>query len=77
MKTKQLRNLISETYLDITFKYKDMYGIIMPRGSDKFCLGYGDITEEYDSLDELMNAPNFDGKSLAEIAADISELEMV
>lgn len=77
MKAKQLRKLISEAYLDITFKYKDMYGIIMPLGNNKFRLGYGDTTREYGNIDELMNTPSLDGKALTEVAEDISEIEMV
>ena len=77
MKAQYLKKFLADAYSDVTFKYQDIYCCIIPQGSDRFAMGYGDAAGEYESIDELMSARIFGGKTLTEIADDISELEMV
>ena len=76
MSVKQLKKLIADAYMDITFKYKGIYGIIMPHGSGLYKFGWGDVDKEYDDLDVMLSDKNFGEKSLADIAEEIEEIEL-
>ena len=77
MTAKKLRANIAEALSDITYKYEGLYGVIIPLGSGRFRMGYDEIDETFDDVDSLMNAPVFDGKTLSDIAAELTEVNLV
>ncbi len=77
MKKEELRELIDNTYLDITFLYKGIYGIIMPESSEKFIIAYSDVEEICTNADEVMEARVLDGKSLNDVITEVQEIECI
>lgn len=78
MTGKQKIKLIRENdWRDVTFKYKDGYGIIMPDNIDPsfFTIAYGEIVFKDKDYEKVINAPIFDGKSLLDIADELTEVE--
>ena len=57
---------------DIILTYKSDEIFINPWSKKKFEVGYKDIFKTYDNIDSLMNDKIFDGKSLAEIAPNVT-----
>jgi hypothetical protein len=77
MTGEALRKFIKDAYSDVTFLYKHSYCCIVPEGKKEYSVGWSDTVKNYDNVDELMNDPMYDGKTLYEICDDITELEMV
>jgi hypothetical protein len=53
-------------FQDVEFDYKGVDCAFSPL--QKYLLRYGEDRREFDDLDSAIDAPMFDGKSLAEIA---------
>lgn len=53
---------------DIDFTYNGINGSICPFNDKDIALAYGDYTVDVKSIDEAMNVPLIDGKSLNEMA---------
>lgn len=62
-----------------SFLYKGEYGYFEPLGNGKCRVSYNGIKGEkyYDSVDEYFNDPFYFGKTILEIADEISELEPI
>lgn len=78
MTGKQKIKLIRDNnWRDVTFKYKDGYGIIMPDNDDSsyFVIDYGDNSYRDKDYEKVINAHIFDGKSLLDIADELTEVE--
>jgi hypothetical protein len=56
-------------FQDLDFIYKGVPGSFCP--IEVYSVTYGDITTDFDDIDEAIDAPLFGGKSLAEIADEI------
>lgn len=60
---------------DVMLDYPDHDMIfINPFNENKFELSYDDISKTYDNIDELMSDRIFDGKTLTEIAPQLTAL---
>lgn len=71
MMADQIRDRISEICSHFTFDYLGMTCGVDPLSQVCFEMWYGEKIETFRSLDEVMNTPFFDGKTLAEIADEI------
>ena len=75
MTIQEIKAELRAGYTDLDFFYKGQRCSICPfNDSDGKFYAYvscGGKTAEFHDLEELMNAPFFDGKSLAEIAEEI------
>ena len=56
-------------FQDVDFFYNDVDCAFCP--IDKYLVRFGNNRYEFDNIDEAIDAPIFDGKSLAEIADKI------
>lgn len=68
MKAKDLRKWIASMTQDIDFEYNGIIGSICPFSENDIALAYGDVEVGAKSVEEAMNAPLIDGKSLNEMA---------
>lgn len=68
MKAEDLKKWIASMTQDIDFSYKGIFGSICPFSENDIALGYGDIEVGVKSVDEAMDYPLIDGKSLNEMA---------
>lgn len=74
MTAEELKNELSLGYTDYGFIYNNKRGAICPfNRANGFWAGvvYDEQTFEFRSIDELMNSPFLNGKSLSEVAAEI------
>lgn len=72
MKMEDLRNWIDSLTQDIVFEYLGTYGSICPFSHSDISLCYGEKEQSFTSIDSLMYAPFFKGKSLAEICNKVN-----
>lgn len=77
---KIIRDRISEICCAVTWDYNDKPCGVDPYYTDKdkkyhFDTWYGEKMVDFSSVDEVMNAPFFDGKTIAEIIPDIKNLD--
>ncbi len=59
----------------VTFEYKGHPCGVDPLAHDDFNMWYGNLAFKARSIDEVMTTKLFDGKSLTDIANDITDLE--
>lgn len=59
----------------ITFEYNGANCGVEPYSENDFEIWYGENDVSVNSVDEVMNVKLFDGKSLAEIFNDITEID--
>lgn len=71
MKAQDLKRHILDTLQDTEFRYRGEDCLINPHSAHDIYLGYKDIDKTYTDIDDLMNDPVFDGKSLNEIVGQI------
>lgn len=72
MKSEDLRDWIDSLTQDITFEYLGVNGSICPFSRSDISLCYGEKEQSFDSIDALMHAPFFKGKSLTEICSKVN-----
>ncbi len=71
MTAAQIKDCLAEHNGTFVFEYRGKRYGIEPYCDTEIELWYGDLDTTVHSLDEAMNIPVFDGKSLAEIADEI------
>ena len=71
-----LRYRINSLIHHVLFDYKGIPCGVDPFSHKEFDAWYGDKAETMTSIDEVMNKPFFDGKSLTEIVPEIENLEL-
>ena len=71
-----LRYRINSLIHHVLFDYKGIPCGVDPFSHKEFDVWYGDKAETMTSIDEVMNKPFFDGKSLTEIVPEIENLEL-
>ncbi|MBQ8298169.1 MAG: hypothetical protein IJX77_10355 [Ruminococcus sp.] len=75
MTAQQIKSRISEICSHFTFEYNEKNCGVDPFSQHKFDMWCGDNTYSANSIDEVMNLPFFDGKSLDEIATEIDIID--
>ena len=75
MTASELRDELSQGRTDYEFVFRGKRGSICPfnypNGQFSADVGYDSVFNTYHTLNELMNAPFLDGKSLTEVAEEI------
>ena len=76
----KIHNRIAETCNAVTWDYNKKHCGVDPYYDFKnkayhFPVWYGDKDADFSSVDEVMNAPFFDGKTIAEIIPDMEYLD--
>lgn len=71
---KMIRDYIDSGASMLTFQYRGKEGQIDPYGPTEFLLWFEGEERTVHSLDEVMNTPFWDGKSLAEIAEEVTDI---
>lgn len=71
MTEQKLRERILAFTNDVEFQYHGKWYCINPWNPKKFQLGGDDFAATYGSIDELMAAPVFDGRCLADITDEM------
>ena len=75
MTAQQIKDIIMSFLNDVMLDYPDHDMIfINPFNENKFELSYDDISKTYDNIDDLMTDRIFDGKTLIEIAPQLTAL---
>ncbi len=75
MTAQQIKDIIMSFLNDVMLDYPDHDMIfINPFNENKFELSYDDISKTYDNIDDLMSDRIFDGKTLTEIAPQLTKL---
>ncbi len=75
MTAQQIKDIIMSFLNDVMLDYPDHDMIfINPFNENKFELSYDDISKTYDNIDDLMSDRIFDGKTLTEIAPQLTAL---
>ena len=75
MTAKEIRDIILSFTNDVLLDYPDHdFIFINPCNENKFIFGYEDIDKIYTDIDELMSDKIYDGKSLTDIAPEITLL---
>ena len=72
MTASDIKNTILLFTNDVILTYNGEDIFINPCSDSQFIFGYMDINKTYSSIDELMNDKVFNGKSLTEIASDVT-----
>ena len=75
MNAKQLRDRIDSLISHILFDYNGKPCGIDPLSRTEIDIWYGDEGATLSSVDEVMSAPFFDGKSLSDIVGDLQNIE--
>lgn len=76
MTVEKVKNRILEFCSHFTFEYDDKICGIDPYNFNEFDMWYGEnVTHTASSIDEVMNKPFFDGKSLTQIADEIKIID--
>lgn len=76
MNKKILQDRIDSLIKHVLFDYKGISCGVDPFSHHEYDVWYGKKCETMKSIDEVMNKPFFDGKSLSEIAPEIQNVEL-
>lgn len=71
-----LKYRINSLIQHVVFDYKGIPCGVDPLSHEKFDVWYGTKTETMTSIDDVMNKPFFDGKSLTEIIPEMENVEL-
>ncbi|MCD7943423.1 MAG: hypothetical protein LUE25_01100 [Clostridiales bacterium] len=71
-----IKNRISELCTHVTFEYNGKLCGVDPYNENSFELWYGDNLIEVTNIDDVMQIPFFESKSLLEIADEIVNLDL-
>lgn len=75
MTAQQIKDIIMSFLNDVMLDYPEHDMIfINPFNENKFEMSYEDISKTYDNIEDLMTDRIFDGKTLAEIAPQLTVL---
>ena len=72
MKAKKIKDMIMSFTDDIILYYENEIIFINPCSDKKFIFSYKDIDKTYTSIESLMSDKIYNGKSLTEIAPQIT-----
>lgn len=75
MKADAIKNRIAEICTLFGFEYHGKDGNVDPYSQTEFLLFFDGAEKTVHSIDEVMSTPFFDGKSLAEIADEITNID--
>lgn len=75
MTKKEFKRYIESLVSEIEFTYNGKDGCVDPLNRKSYYLIYDGESIEVHSIEEVMNTPYFDGKSLDEIFDDITDIE--
>ena len=75
MKFSELYNYVKSITSHVLFEYNGKSCGIDPFSIDDFDMWYGDEYYKAESIDDVMNHPLFDGKSLTEIFEEITDFD--
>lgn len=75
MKAEKIKNRISEICSHFTFIYQGKDCGVDPFSHNHFDMWFGDTDKTVNNIDDVMNSPFFDGKSLSEICEDIEVID--
>lgn len=75
MIAEQIKNRIDECCSLFAFRYHEKEGHVDPYSSEEFLLWYQGAEMTVNSIDEVMNTPFFDGRTLADISEEITITE--
>ena len=75
MKISDFKNRIQSLVSYMGFEYNKVICGIDPLTRDHFDMWYGDEYYKAESIDDVMNHPLFDGKSLTEIFEEITDFD--
>lgn len=75
MTIRQLKDYVESLTSHVVFEYGGKNCGIDPFSRNHFDMWYGDEYYKAESIDDVMNYPLFDGKSLTEIFEEITALE--
>lgn len=76
MNSQILKDRSSSLFTHVLFDYKGIHCGVDPFSAHEFDVWYGDKYETMKSIEEVMNKPFFDGKSLSEISSEIENVEL-
>lgn len=73
---KELREYALSLVDDIEFTWKSEHGLIVPFNRQKYMLYFkaDDPGAEFHDVDEMLNAPYLDGRSLADVCEELTFL---
>lgn len=72
---KAVQDRIAEICSAVTWVYNNKPCGVDPYGSYKFVMWYGDVVEEFTTVEDVMNEPFFDGKTIEEIIPDMVDYD--
>lgn len=75
MNLSQLKDYVQKLTSHVLFEYNGTNCGIDPLARDHFDMWYGEKYYKAESIDDVMNYPLFDGRSLTEIFEEITALE--
>ena len=75
MIAEKIKNRIDECCSLFAFRYHEKEGHVDPYSSEEFLLWYQGAEMTVNSIDEVMNTPFFDGRTLADISEEITITE--
>lgn len=75
MAADKLKAQIASMASHVLFSYNGVDCGVDPLAPDHFDMWYGDESITVDSIDAVMSTPFFEGRTLSDIAQDITNLE--
>ncbi|MDO5558121.1 MAG: hypothetical protein Q4F95_00830 [Oscillospiraceae bacterium] len=72
MTAKKIKDTIASCLNDVIMEYHGDTIFVNPWNDNKFEFAYKDIDKTYTSIEDLMSDKIYDGKSLKEIAAEVT-----
>ena len=72
MTSKQIIDMITSFTDDVILYYGDEMIFINPCSNKEFIFSYKDIDKTYTSIEDLMSDKIFDGKTLSDIASEVT-----
>lgn len=71
MSIDDIRKILEVNFTHIAFDYDGKHCGVDPLAADRFDAWCGDEDEEFESVDELIESPFFNGKPLKEICDEV------
>lgn len=71
MNIEQLKNMMMHPTRDIDFVYNGKDGSICPFSASDISITFDGVTTEFEDIDEALNAPIIDGKTLTQMSGDM------
>ena len=78
MNRQQFKQLLKDTFLEVTFEYNGKRTLVSPIGSGRYSFSYNDEYNRDDmDFDELISMPIYDGKTILDISDDITDIQEI